>query len=311
MKRLVWLTAVWTLMLQSTVDGHGRLQRPPCRASLWRYSGYDTPADYNDNQLFCGGLTHQVAQGGKCGICGDPYDEPVPRTHEIGGPYYRGYLVANYTAGSAIDVQVLLTANHKGYFQFKICPVPGFTTEATQECLDRHVLRLAGSDQTEYPIRPEYKEVRVRLQLPDGLTCEHCVFQWRYHAGNSWGVCEDGSQAAGCGPQEEFYGCSDVTIHPGGRTYSPRPTRRPTTERPATRATTTSRRTRPPTRATARPSAGPGSVCRSVGPWSTLPGMDAWCQLNCHHLVPYCPPTHCRCYDEEVAALRDKPARRP
>ena len=43
---------------------------------------------------------HEEAEGERCGICGDPYDEPMPRTHEIGGPYYKGYLVQNYTAGT-------------------------------------------------------------------------------------------------------------------------------------------------------------------------------------------------------------------
>ena len=33
-----------------------------------------------------------------------------------------------------------------------------------------------------------------RLVLPDDLSCEHCVLQWRYHSGNSWG-CDD----TGCG----------------------------------------------------------------------------------------------------------------
>ena len=35
---------------------------------------------------------------------------------------------------------VTITANHLGYFQFKMCQVPGFETEATQECLDECVL---------------------------------------------------------------------------------------------------------------------------------------------------------------------------
>ena len=41
-------------------------------------------------------------QGGKCGICGDAYDEPQPRTHEIGGPYYQGIIVQKYTAGQVM-----------------------------------------------------------------------------------------------------------------------------------------------------------------------------------------------------------------
>ena len=50
-------------------EGHGRLLDPPSRASMWRM-GYDNPPDYNDNQGFCGGQDYQIAQGGKCGICG-------------------------------------------------------------------------------------------------------------------------------------------------------------------------------------------------------------------------------------------------
>ena len=42
--------------LQVTVSwGHGRLMEPPSRASMWRL-GYPNPADYNDNQGFCGGF---------------------------------------------------------------------------------------------------------------------------------------------------------------------------------------------------------------------------------------------------------------
>ena len=37
------------------VDTHGRLIEPPSRASMWRY-GYDSPPDYHDNQLWCGGF---------------------------------------------------------------------------------------------------------------------------------------------------------------------------------------------------------------------------------------------------------------
>lgn len=38
----------------SLVKGHGRLMEPASRASAWR-KGFNTPANYDDNQLFCGG----------------------------------------------------------------------------------------------------------------------------------------------------------------------------------------------------------------------------------------------------------------
>ncbi|RXG52211.1 hypothetical protein Avbf_17097 [Armadillidium vulgare] len=57
---------------------------PPSRNAMWR-EGYRNPPDYNDNELFCGGLTVQEANGGKCGVCGDNYADPTPRAHEDGG----------------------------------------------------------------------------------------------------------------------------------------------------------------------------------------------------------------------------------
>ncbi|XP_043210287.1 uncharacterized protein LOC122375146 [Amphibalanus amphitrite] len=210
----VTFTGVWCIAsLLVAVSGHGRLQDPPCRASMWRF-GYDTLPDYTDNQLFCGGKDHEEDMGGKCGICGDPYDEPQPRTHEIGGPYYKGYLVQNYTSGEVVTVTVNLTANHLGFFQFKICPVEGFETEATQDCLDEGILEIAGTGSTDYYVTDETKPFYVDVQLPTDLECEHCVFQWRYHCGNSWGHCDNGTDGMGCGPQEEFYGCADVSVHP-------------------------------------------------------------------------------------------------
>jgi len=217
MMQSVALALLVTVYMVGQVAGHGRLMEPPGRASMWR-KGYDTPPDYNDNQCFCGGFVHQQSLGGQCGICGDPYDESEPRTHEIGGTYYKGLLVANYTTGQEMDVTIQITANHMGFFQFKLCSVPGFNTEATQECLDKTLLKLAGSDDTDYYITDEVKDFQVKLQLPADLECDHCVLQWRYHGGNNWGLCPDGVGRDGCGPQEEFYGCADVSVHqPGSR----------------------------------------------------------------------------------------------
>ena len=51
--------------------------------------------------------------------------------------------------------------------------------------------------------------------LPPGLSCSQCVLQWRYVAGNNWGVCEDGEGRVGCGQQEEFRACADISISSG------------------------------------------------------------------------------------------------
>lgn len=67
---------VFGLTLTSLVEWssqHGLLLSPPQRGSLWRY-GYDTPPNYDDNGLFCGGLevrqsvssrpNHRIKQNG-------------------------------------------------------------------------------------------------------------------------------------------------------------------------------------------------------------------------------------------------------
>lgn len=35
---------------------HGKMMEPPARNAAWR-AGFHTHIDYNDNELFCGGLT--------------------------------------------------------------------------------------------------------------------------------------------------------------------------------------------------------------------------------------------------------------
>lgn len=35
--------------------------------------------------------------------------------------------------------------------------------------------------------------------------------------GNSWGICENGTGAIGCGAQENFRGCSDIRVLSSGR----------------------------------------------------------------------------------------------
>ena len=53
-----------------------------------------------------------VTNGGKCGICGDPWDQS-PRKHEVGGQFYKGTIVRTYKRGQVIDAYVHLTSRFK------------------------------------------------------------------------------------------------------------------------------------------------------------------------------------------------------
>jgi hypothetical protein len=61
--------------------------------------------------------------GGKCGVCGDRYDDPHPQDNENTGKYGKGIIAKQYTSGSVIDIEVLLTTNHMGYFNFRYVSV--------------------------------------------------------------------------------------------------------------------------------------------------------------------------------------------
>ena len=75
--------------------------------------------------------------GGKCGICGDSYDAPI-RDHEApNGKYANGIIVETYEAEQEVQVTVQITANHKGYFEFKLCPNNNIHQDPQQDCFDR------------------------------------------------------------------------------------------------------------------------------------------------------------------------------
>ena len=57
---------------------------------------------------------------------------PQPRLHEAGGKYGSGTLVRKYLTGTTITIRIELTANHRGYFEFRLCPVNDFRHDATQ-----------------------------------------------------------------------------------------------------------------------------------------------------------------------------------
>nr|CAD7461263.1 unnamed protein product [Timema tahoe] len=139
-----------------------------------------------------------------------------PRPHEAGGKYAKGVIVRHYKEGSLIKIRVELTANHRGYFEFRLCPNNRPKKIGTQECLDKYVLSRASQKdelkETRYYPELGNKIFEIKYLLPIGLTCTQCILQWRYIAGNNWGTCVNGTGAVGCGPQEEFRACADVAI---------------------------------------------------------------------------------------------------
>lgn len=140
-----------------------------------------------------------------------------------------------------IDITVNISSNHKGYFEFRLCPKSSASELVTQECLNANLLKMTDDTTRFYLPSQESKPYSPRVKLPAGLICENCVLQWFYNTGtgqfvkyncrsnkinvfflflencspgNSWGVCANGTGAVGCGNQETFVNCADISILP-------------------------------------------------------------------------------------------------
>ena len=212
MGRVLKFLAVLVLInLFDGIAGHGYLWDPVNRSTRWR-TDRSAPVNYNDNGLWCGGYAVQWSKnGGKCGLCGDNYADATPRANEIGGVFGQGVIVKSYKSGSIIKVTVKITANHRGYFYFRMCNIDA--EPESEACFERYKIRTSSGADT-YPLPSTAAgDYVVSLQLPTGLVCNRCVLQWTYVAGNNWGYCEGGGGQLGCGPQEHFRTCSDITIN--------------------------------------------------------------------------------------------------
>ncbi|KAL3885462.1 hypothetical protein ACJMK2_025518 [Sinanodonta woodiana] len=208
--------AILHLIIIQDVSGHGALIEPPMRSVLWKY-GFDSPINYNYTELYCGGFQKFLNNRGRCGICGDPLQGP--HENERGGKYDRGIISRSYPEGTtSIDVKVEITAHHRGYFEFRLCP--NDEAEITQTCLDRYPLTIEegiqqGDPMKFYPLDEEVIHL-LKVYLPPDMRCERCVLQWTYKTGNRWGTDPDGKSCLGCGMQETFINCADISLN----TYS-------------------------------------------------------------------------------------------
>ncbi|RZC33927.1 Chitin bind 3 domain containing protein [Asbolus verrucosus] len=141
---------------------------PPNRSSLWR-SDPSAPPNYNDNQNYCGGANFQwSSMGGKCGVCGDPYNAPHPQDNENTGKYGQGKVVQQYTPGSLVDVQILLTTNHIGFFNFSLCVLQDPNVpESGEDCFQALAL---GNGESKYDVKFSEKSINTQEITGDSVT---------------------------------------------------------------------------------------------------------------------------------------------
>lgn len=100
---------------------------------------------------------------------------------EHGGTYGQGVIVKSYKSGGLLPVSVMITANHLGYFYYQICKMDG--ARESKECFAANSLKLVNG-QDKFPVASSTTGwYNTTLQLPSGLTCNHCVLQWTYNVG--------------------------------------------------------------------------------------------------------------------------------
>jgi len=197
------------VIIVSQVSGHGRMMEPPARNTMWRM-GFPTKPNYEDSELFCGGIKVQWEDNkGKCGICGDAFSGH--RDHETGGFYAYNYTVRSYSPGSAIDILIDIVANHGGRFKFEMCWRNSFEVKETEDCF-KPLQLVNGNWGLDIDSNTGPGKRLVQVLLPREKECQKCVLRWHWKSANNWGRCDDGSHQVGCGPQETYRNCADISV---------------------------------------------------------------------------------------------------
>jgi len=198
------------------------MANPISRVSYWRYPElrYLNPeTKANDEEMWCDNQ-RQYEQDTRCGVCGDPVNEQMPRGNERGGRYWRDYVAGNYSAGQVIDIDIQSnTQNHGGGLEVQLCAA-AFESEG---CFVPLVL---GNGDTFWPMRVGDGTVSVQTtaRLPEGVTCERCTLRVHYRGAQNWDTCDNSKTCVcnptsgdppgglGCGEQQTFRQCADVQI---------------------------------------------------------------------------------------------------
>ena len=109
-----------------------------------------------------------------------------------------------------IDLHLDITAHHKGFFEFKICKMEpsDFTENAACFESDESIMTLDDGKQQWDVTGGSTGHYYGKVRLPDDLSCDHCVIQWRYHAGNTWACDENGN----CGTGSFRKKCFEISL---------------------------------------------------------------------------------------------------
>jgi hypothetical protein len=192
----------------TAVNGHGYLSSPRSRNFKANQDGAWYPLIATNPAIE---VEPQSANRGgvnaACGIIAGQRNYDLPK-NAVGGNMKQPNIDEGvcYQPGSVIDLEVTLTAHHKGHFEFKACPIAPYDIP-TQACFDNNPLEFVSDVKYPENVHPPdylYKEraylapsatsLKYRFKLPevlkdgDGntqLEGDLVLLQWYYITANS------------------------------------------------------------------------------------------------------------------------------
>merc|ERR1719350_1294314 len=204
---------------------------------------------------------------------------------------------ATYTGGQVVEFQHTITAHHYGHIEMRINNGSSWRDLIRAEPLSDCIPNDSRTDcQPLDALHPERfylspkktlpQTDKFRYSIPDDLSCDSCVLQWRWWTANTmvgkkdyccyWNQIKSQGwneeryhgyfDGCPCGSSqtsnvEQFFGCSDVVVLPGGPTPAPTPAPpTPPTPAPIT-PVPTPQPTPAPTQAPAQCCTGQGVEC--------------------------------------------------
>mmetsp|Transcript_22728 Transcript_22728/g.33563 ORF Transcript_22728/g.33563 Transcript_22728/m.33563 type:complete len:401 (+) Transcript_22728:93-1295(+) len=196
------LAVVVAFLNISSSNAHGYLKSPRARNFVAKQEGA-TWGRSDDVYLkeYC---PHCLNHGGLCGSTG-PQNYATPKSTSGKPMPADPQLIV--PAASQITVEIVLTAHHKGHFEFKACPVSSTEDAPTQDCFDTYPLEMISDDlygsvpDSAFPTRAyiplnSYSNLqrdresggslyRFTLLLPKDLSGDLVLLQWHYLTANS------------------------------------------------------------------------------------------------------------------------------
>ena len=146
------------IIAKTRVNAHGYVMSPRSRNWVARQDGKWSGGTANDPKIDT--CPHCLNRGGICGR-NDANNYNTPK-NTFGNPMPVN-IQANLQQGQEYEFDAVLTAHHKGHFEYKACPIQAGEIP-TQACFDLHPLEFVHDIFYNAPVDPNFPE---RAYIPN------------------------------------------------------------------------------------------------------------------------------------------------